>query len=228
MANSSSTVVRWMWTWITLGILVVVVVIGFLIGITRALSSIDGGLFEAASSVENIGTNADPLPDALQKINEALVSIDGTLKPIPGQAGEVNAGLTNIVNSLKVAGPSLEDTAASLVDTNSSLAGTSDKLVHVAETGGKIDSSLKDTTDVLKVVLDRAQEIDKTLVSVQGKDSNGTASIVNHIEIANGVLGDVRHDTENIVGGLKQVNQNLHAICNSALLQLLPPPSTNC
>ncbi|MGE3286588.1 MAG: hypothetical protein AB7J32_10865 [Pseudonocardia sp.] len=215
--------VRWMWTWIALGILVVVVVIGFLIGITRALSSIDGGLFEAASSVENIGTNADPLPDALQKINEALTSIDETLKPVPGQATEIDAGLIKVKDSLAVVGPSLADTATSLVDTNTTLANTAGNLVHVAEVGGKIDSSLADTTDILKVVLDRARAIDDKLEGIQSEDSDGTADIVKHIDIANGALGNVRDDTKGIVGGLKDVNKNLSAICGSPLLVALPP-----
>jgi len=101
------------------------------------------------------------------------------------------------------------------------LANTAGNLVHVADVAGDIDSSLADTTDILKVVLDRARAIDDKLGGI--RHSDGTVAIVKHIEIANGALGDVRHDTKSIVGGLQDVNKNLTAICNTPLLAALPP-----
>ncbi|MDQ3904033.1 MAG: hypothetical protein M3300_00930, partial [Actinomycetota bacterium] len=44
-APAASTFARFLWIFTTFGIIVIAVVIGFLIGIVRALESIDNGLF---------------------------------------------------------------------------------------------------------------------------------------------------------------------------------------
>ncbi len=48
---AATSFARFLWIFTMLGLIVVVVVIGFLIGIVRALESIDHGLFTASSSV---------------------------------------------------------------------------------------------------------------------------------------------------------------------------------
>lgn len=50
-AAAATSFARFLWIFTMLGLIVVVVVIGFLIGIVRALESIDHGLFTASSSV---------------------------------------------------------------------------------------------------------------------------------------------------------------------------------
>jgi hypothetical protein len=84
---TATSFVRFMWIFITLGLVVVIVVIGFLIGIVRALESIDNGLSTASNSVAGAAGDVQSLPDHIRAINSALSDIDTALKPIPGQLG---------------------------------------------------------------------------------------------------------------------------------------------
>lgn len=219
----SGAVVRWMWTWIALGILVVVTVIGFLIGIVRSLESIDAGLFEASSAVQGIGGDAQPLPGYVQEINSNLTEIDTALQPIRGQATEINTGLTSITGSLQEIDASLKDTSVSLVDTSGSLQNTSGVLVNATDSVGQIESSLVDTTNVLVTVLGQAGSIRGELAVTQVNDGQGTNSIFRNVDEANNVLDPAQADTSNIVGQLGDVNSNLDGICDSPALTLLPP-----
>jgi hypothetical protein len=54
---AATSFARFLWIFTTLGLVVVVVVIGFLIGIVRALDSIDGGLSTASGSVAGAAGN---------------------------------------------------------------------------------------------------------------------------------------------------------------------------
>lgn len=128
---------RFMWIFVTLGIIVVVVVIGFLIGIVRALESIDDGLSTASNSVAGATANVQPLPDYIRGINSALSSIDTALKPIPGQVANINDSLQSIAGSAGQADTSLKDTSRSLSDTSGSLGNTSDTLGGVRSTLGR-------------------------------------------------------------------------------------------
>jgi ABC-type transporter Mla subunit MlaD len=211
---------RWLFTWIVFGLLVVLTVIGYLIGIVHALSSINGGLVEAANSVTAIGGDADPLPASLQTINTNLSSIDGSLKPIPGQATDISGGLTRIRDSLKSVDASLKNSSGSLADTDNYLADTAHVLVGVAGTSGDISHSLTDTANVLDSVKDRAGHINDTLHHVQHQ---GTSPILGRVKDVNGILGPVQDDTHTVNGQLGGVNQNLTAICQSPVLMLLPP-----
>jgi methyl-accepting chemotaxis protein len=219
----SGAVVRWMWTWIALGILVVVTVIGFLIGIVRALESIDARLFEASSAVQGIGSDAQPLPGYVSTINSNLAEIDTALKPIRGQANDIGGGLASITSSLQEVDASLQDTDASLVDTSGSLQDTSGVLVNASDSVGTIESSLVDTTNVLVTVLDQAGAIRAELAETQSVNSLGTNLIWRNVDDANNVLDPAQADTSNIVGQLEGVNQNLEGICTSPVLMLLPP-----
>jgi methyl-accepting chemotaxis protein len=206
-----------------LGILVAVVVIGFLLGIVRALKVINEGLFEAASSVTAIGHDADPLPGALQSINTNLDGIDDSFKPINGQAGEINAGVSKIRDALTLVGGSLRNASGSLADTDHKLATASRLAVGIGGSTGDISRSLADTTNILESVLDSAGGIRDALRGAERAASLGTADALNRVNRVNEVLHPVQDDTHTVTGQLGGVNQNLTAICQSPLLLALPP-----
>ena len=213
-APTHPTFIRWLWIWITVGALVVVVVVGFLLGIVSALKSIDSGLAEANASVGNIGGEAKPLPGYIQEINANLTSIDGALKPITHQAdqidgalssirgtlGQVQGSLVNTSGSLVNTSQSLVNTSSSLVDTSGTLSTISNSLVGTAATLGGISGSLVDTRNKLvtisgslvdtsrKLVTVRslAGRINGTLINAETVKTNGTQAIWRRVRFANG------------------------------------------
>jgi len=185
MRDAAPTFVRWLWIWITVGALVVVVVIGFLIGITGALSSIDDNLFEADRAVGGAGADVKPLPDHIKDINQNLTHIDAALKPIPDQAVQIRGSLVSIQGSLQSVDSSLVDTSNSLKDTSASLVNTSStlgnitsllvntsgSLVNTSGTLGGISSSLVNTSGTL-------QTVSRSLVSTTGTLGRISGSLV--------------------------------------------------
>jgi methyl-accepting chemotaxis protein len=194
----SSSFARFLWIFTTIGLVVVIVVIGFLIGIVRALESIDNGLFTASSSVTGATGNVQPLPNYIQTINAALTDIDTALKPIRGQVADATASLVSIKGTAQSIDASLKDTSGSLVNTSNSLVDTSGTLVSVTQTAQFISTSLVDTSNVLLNVLGIAQSIDGTLESIQNADSRGTALVVPQVNDINNSLIGAEQDLFNI------------------------------
>lgn len=220
---ASSSFARFLWIFTTLGLIVVIVVIGFLIGIVRALESIDNGLFTASSSVTGATGNVQPLPNYIQTINAALTDIDTSLKPIRGQVADATASLVSIRGTAQNIDASLKDTSASLVNTSGSLVNTSGTLVGASQSAAAISTSLIDTSNVLLNVFGLAQSIDGTLESIQNADSRGTALVTPQVNAINFGLQGAENDLSTINLQLAETNRHLTNICTSPVLSLLPP-----
>ena len=222
-SGASSSFARFLWIFTVLGIIVVVVVIGFLIGIVRALESIDNGLFTASSSVTGATGNVEPLPNYIHTINAALTDIDTSLKPIRGQVADATASLVSIRGTAQSIDASLKDTSASLINTSGSLVNTSGVLVGAGQSAATISASLIDTSNVLLNVLGVVQSIDGTLESIQNADSRGTALVTPQVNDINNSLIGTEQDLFNINLQRQETNRHLTNICTSPLLSILPP-----
>lgn len=221
--RTATSFARFLWIFTTLGLIVVVVVIGFLIGIVRALESIDHGLFTASSSVTGATGNVQPLPNYIETINSALTDIDTALKPIRGQVADATASLQSIRGSAQRIDASLKDTSQSLVNTSGSLVNTSGTLVGASQSAASISTSLVDTSNVLLNVFGLAQVIDGTLESIQNPDSRGTALVPQQVKAINNALIGAESDLSDINLQLTETNRHLTNICASPTLSLLPP-----
>lgn len=151
---TSTPFARFLWIFTTLGIVVVVVVIGFLIGIVRALESIDNGLYTASSSVTGAEADVRSLPDYIQTINSALARVDTALKPIPGQVADANGSLQSIRGSVQNIDGSLKDTSQSLISTSGSLVNTAGALGNASQSLGNTSfgEQSKPASNVLQAV----------------------------------------------------------------------------
>lgn len=235
MQRGIATDLRWTWIFGTILILVVVVVIGFLSGITSALNSIDKALGTTDTVLTDVGGDADPLPGYIQRINGNLTDIDKALKPVPGQGvailnsltsingstGRVNAALGNTSSSLLSTSSSLVDTtgtlqtiSGSLVDTSNSLVGTTRRLVVIRD-------SLRDTSGVLVTVDSRVKTINRSLRATRAGDGKATSDIAPTVVSINGVLTGVLADTNKINAGLTDAHNHLTSICKSTAVQAL-------
>jgi methyl-accepting chemotaxis protein len=220
---AASTFARFLWIFTTFGVIVIVVVIGFLIGIVRALESIDNGLFTSSNLAASATGNVTPLPDYIHTINSALTDIDTALKPIRGQVADATASLVSIRGNARNIDASLTDTSTSLTSTSGSLSTVSTTLTGVTGSASSISSSLIDTSSALLNIHGIAQSIDGTLETIQNADSRGTALITPQVTDINNSLVGAEQDLVNINLQLQETNHHLTNICTSPTLSLLPP-----
>jgi methyl-accepting chemotaxis protein len=233
--NRIATDVRWTWIFGTILILVVVVVIGFLSGITSALNSIDDALGTTDATLTEVGSDADPLPSYVKTINGNLVAIDKSLKPIPGQgvailnsltsidgsASRINAALGNTSSSLLSTSSSLVDTSGTLTTISGSLVDTSDSLRVTTPTLQTIRRSLVDTSGVLVTVSGRVKTINKVLHDAQSPSSQGVGAVPPLVATINTSASGILSDTHKINAGLSDAESHLTSICKSVAIQAL-------
>lgn len=237
------TLRRWLFTWTTIGIVLVLVVAGFLVGIVISLYSVNGNLAEASRAVTGIRGNVRTLPDAVHDINGALSRVDRALAPVPGQARTIAGRLGSIRRSLVFVEGSLRSTARPLGDTAGLLGGTSRSLVGTAGLLGDTASTLAATTDPLASVSGRlrstahplggtlrslhgtsgalgrvrhlVRRIDAILVRAERPASLGSGGIYTRVAIANGALRPAEADARQILTQLRDIDRHLVSVCES-------------
>ena len=237
MQRGIATDLRWTWIFGTILILVVVVVIGFLSGITSALNSIDKALGHDRRHPDGCRRRRRPLPGYIQKINGNLTAIDKALKPIPGQGGSILNSLTSINGSTGRVDAALKNTSSSLLSTSSSLVDTSGTLTTISgslvDTSGSLTgttgvlrtilSSLRDTSGVLVTVNSRVRTINQVLRAAGGPESQGVGAVPGLVTSINGAegLSGILSDTNKINAGLSDAEAHLTSICNSTAVKAL-------
>ena len=115
VAAPFTTAARWLKAWVSIGTIVVLVVIGYLLAIVNALDSIHDNLATTDTDVVNITEDVDPLPGHIERINGTLSAIDKVLIDIPGQARSIITSLTSIDGTLKSIDPTLKSINGGLV-----------------------------------------------------------------------------------------------------------------
>lgn len=230
MQRGIATDLRWTWIFGTILILVVVVVIGFLSGITSALNSINKALGTTDATLTDVGGDADPLPGYIAKINDNLTAIDKALKPVPGQGVAILDSLKSINGSTGRVNAALKNTSSSLLSTSSSLVDTTGKLQTIEgslkDTTGKLQvilPSLRDTSGVLVTVNGRVKSINTALHAANSADSQGVAAVIPLVEGINAddAVAGILSDTHKINAGLRDAENHLTSICRSAVASLL-------
>ena len=235
MQRGIATDLRWTWIFGTILILVVVVVIGFLSGITSALNSIDKALGTTDATLTDVGGDADPLPGYIQKINANLTDIDKALEPIPNQATAILNSLTSINRSTGQVDAALQNTSGSLLSTSSSLVDTSGTLTTISgsltDTSGSLTgttgvlrtilSSLRDTSGTLVTVNSRVRTINQVLRALRSPASQGVGAVPPLVTSINASLDSIEGDTTKINVGLSDAEAHLTSICRSTAVQAL-------
>lgn len=230
MQRGIATDLRWTWIFGTILILVVVVVIGFLSGITSALNSINKALGTTDATLTDVGGDADPLPGYIAKINDNLTAIDKALKPVPGQGVAILDSLKSINGSTGRVNAALKNTSSSLLSTSSSLVDTTGKLQTIEgslkDTTGKLQvilPSLRDTSGVLVTVNGRVKSINTALHAANSADSQGVAAVIPLVDGINAddAVAGILSDTHKINAGLRDAENHLTSICRSAVASLL-------
>lgn len=172
VASQTGYVARWTSVFTTIGILVVVVVIGFLLGIISALEAIDRSLAVTTGNVTSINSDVDPLPAHVDTINKTLDSIDVALKPIPAQADSIIGSLTDINQKLVTIDASAASTAGLLVTALSGLRDIDSTLESIDQTARFASTNITKTVQGINAVLTDAKSdtgaINKDLDKVDG------------------------------------------------------------
>lgn len=164
VAAPFATAARWLKAWVTIGTLVILVVIGYLLAIVNALQNINENLDVTDANVAGIAQeDVAPLPAHIDTINTTLDNIDQVLKPIPGQA-------TSIINSLTTIDGTLKEIDPTLVSINGGLTTALGGLRNIENTLIELDTAGRDGAGLQPIVAQVTVIRDK-LVSVSVQDT---------------------------------------------------------
>ncbi len=190
-ADAAQRVKQWLYVWIAVGLLVVLVVVGFLFGIANALEQIDGGLQEASSAVGGVRGDVEPLPTYIQRINASLGRVDTALKPLSGQAdtivgnlGTINGTLGSVENSLSGTSGLLVDSGGKLRTISGSLVSTSGSLVSTSGSLVSTSGLLGDSEGRLRTISGSLVDVNRTLGTTNGTLRRASGDLISVFVLA--------------------------------------------
>ncbi|KRA27229.1 MULTISPECIES: hypothetical protein [unclassified Nocardioides] len=204
----------WLRTWIALGIVVAVTVIGYLIFISSSLAGINTHLQAARSAVVDVNGNTKTLPGQISTVNENLTSIDEALKPIPSHATDIRDNLASVQGH----GVAID---GSLSHTNGQLAGAAKDLAVTTPLLNNITTQLSDTSQLLTSILSSTSAIDDNLLILQGDGASGVGKTDATVASIVRTLTPTGAGLDDILSGLKSVNVHLYDVCRSVPVNLL-------
>lgn len=209
---------RWVNTWVALGAIVVLVVIGYLVFISSSLGKINNDLGIAQDAVVNSEGNMKTLPSQLSAVNSNLKQINTSLAHVPEYA-------TQIRSNLKAVEATSGSTSTSLADASPQLDTVSDDLTKASSTLGPVASRLTTTSTLLTQILSGTSSIDTDLKAINGSSSQaGIRGLANGVESISSSLGGAEADLRNVLGRVQSINGHLYRVCKSAPINLLHGP----
>lgn len=217
---------QWMYIWVTVGAVVAIVVIIFLIFINTTLRNINGDLVVTTSNL--VGDNAIEgdvidLPTQIEKVSGTLVTIEGSVKPIPSQVNTVIGILQSIDGNLGKVDPTLKSITSNvggIVGNLNSIGGSLNGIDGVVKA---VDPALVDISKTLDSITRTVENLKGVLNDAQLAGKGSTQDIIAQIDKIEGLVNGLKSDTGNILGGLTDINVHLKGICNQ-----IPPPQAGC
>jgi len=204
----------WLRTWIALGVVVALTVVGYLILISSSLAGINSHLQIARTAVVDVNGNTKTLPGQISAVNENLTSIDKALKSIPSQASAIRDNLESVKEHGLVIDGSLSDTSGQLAAVARDLADSAPRL-------SRITSQLTDTSGLLASILKSTGSIDSNLQILKGNGSAGVGTTSAKVVSILNALKPTRLGLDDILSGLRSVDNHLYDVCRSPAINLL-------
>jgi hypothetical protein len=180
VAAPFATAARWLKAWVTIGTLVVLVVIGYLLAIISALRSIDDNLAVTDPDVAEITGHVDPLPAHINTINGTLESIDVSLKAIPGQATSIIESLSAINVKFDSVDPTLKSISSGLVTALTGLRNIEGTLVAL-DTAGPDGTGLKPIIGLVTTINQGLVGAESDLSTIDDDLSNERDGVAAHV-----------------------------------------------
>ncbi len=204
----------WLRTWVALGVIVVLTVVGYLIFISSSLAGINQHLQVASDAVTDVNGNTKTLPGQIETVNKNLTGINGSLESIPGQANDIRDNLASVSkHGTEING--------SLTDTRGLLVGVASDLTASVPTLSRISSQLTNTSGLLGSILNSTSAIDTNLLMIKGNGPGGVAKVNATVGSINAGLRPTRADLGDILSGLGTINGHLTGVCKSIPINLL-------
>jgi hypothetical protein len=206
---------RWVNTWVALGAIVVLVVIGYLVFISSSLAKINNDLGIAQDAVVDSEGNMKTLPNQLAVVNSNLKQINTSLAQVPEYA-------TQIRSNLKAVEATSGSTSSSLADASPQLDTVASNLSKASSTLRPVASGLTTTSTLLAQILSGTSKIDSDLAAINGASSRvGIRGLANGVQSISGSLGGAESDLGNVLARVQSINGHLYRVCKSAPINLL-------